>query len=47
MKKNIEYKNATNLCNKLLTISLNDYSYIKNEKRKKRWIKNMILVIFS
>ena len=45
MKKKIVYKNAENLYNKLLTIYFNDYSYIK-DKKMKRCIKNMILVIF-
>ena len=34
MKNKIVYKKAANLHNKLLTIYFNDYSYIKNNKKR-------------
>ena len=45
VKKNRVYKNSVNLDNTLLAIFLNFYSNIIDEK-KKRWIKNMIPVIY-
>ena len=41
------YKNAANLDNTQQAIYLNGYNNITNEKKKnKRWIKNIILVIY-
>ena len=45
MKKEIVYKNAINLYNKLLNIYFNEYNSIKNEI-KEDMAKNMTLVIY-
>ena len=44
-KKKDVHKNGGTLYNTLLAIYFNDYSNI-TDKKKKRWIKSMILVIY-
>ena len=44
-KKKTVYNNAKKLYNKLLSIYYDDYDDITDEE-KKRWVKNIILIIY-
>ena len=44
-KKKIAYHDAIKLYNTLLSIYFNDYN-ISDEKKKKIWVKNIILIIY-